>query len=110
MSVEASVSGGSWSFDQESPRCHLPKGGAYSLGSDPKLFGSVLTLEDLEMIRGFFFVPAEFDIELAKSSERVHRPPSGQLGIYEETLKVGLRFPFHLFIVKLMKDLALNLS
>ena len=62
------------------------------------------------MIQGFYFVPAEFDIKLAKSSERVHRPPLGRLGIYEETLKVDMRFSLHPFIVKLMKDFALNLS
>ena len=78
--------------------------------SGPKAFGSDLTVDDLGMVQGFYFIPAKFDVELARPEERVHRPPLGRLGIYEETLKVGLRFPLHPFITKLMKDFALNPS
>ena len=53
---------------------------------------------------------AEFDIELVGPSERVHRPPSGRLGVYEETLKAGLCFLLYLFIVKLMKAYVLTSS
>ena len=55
-------------------------------------------------------MPAKFDIELVKPSERVHRPPSDQLGVYEEILKASLHFSLHPFIMKLMKDFVLNPS
>ena len=76
----------------------------------PKLFRSILSRDDLGSIQGYYFILAQFDIELAKLVKRVHRPPLGQLGIYEETLKVGLHFALYPFIVKLMKDYVLNLS
>ena len=110
MSAEPTVSNESWSTDPKSLGCHSLAGeGTLGEGTDPKLFGSVLSREDLRSIRGFYFILAQFDIELAKPTERVHHPP-GQLDIYEETLKAGLGFSLHPFIIKLMKDYALNPS
>ena len=78
--------------------------------SNPEGFGSELAVDDLGMAQGFCFIPAKFGVELARPKERVHQPPLGRLGIYEEALKAGLRFSLHPFIIKLIKDLTLNPS
>ena len=88
----------------------FPAGEGTELGSSSESFGSILTKDKLGVIRGVYFISAEFGIELAGPGERVHLPPMGCLGIYEEALKAGLRFPLHLFIVKLMNTYSLSHS
>ena len=98
MSTHPSISGESWGSDPQPIRC-LPLEEI-----DPDRYRSVLTMEDLRMIRGYCFIPSQFDLELARSIDRVHCPPSGRLGIYEESSKASLRFLFHPFVIKLMRE------
>ena len=77
---------------------------------DPKSFRLALTIADLDTLRGFCFIPGEFHTVLARPQERVHNPPVGGLGIYEEALKAGLRFPLPPFVVKLVDRFALSLA
>ena len=65
-------------------------------------FESVLNQDDLGMLQGFFFIPAEFEIELVGPGGRVDRPLPGCLGVYEEAWKACLRFFLHPFVVKLL--------
>ena len=71
---------------------------------DPDMYQSVLTSKDIGRIRGYCFVPIEFDLEVPGPSDRVHCPPVGWLEIYEDSLKAGLRFPIHPFVVRLMTE------
>ena len=68
------------------------------------MYQSVLTAEDIGRIRGYCFVPVEFDLEVPGPSDRVHCPPVGWLGIYEDSLNAGLRFPIHPFVIRLMTE------
>ena len=76
----------------------------------PKSFGSVMTIADLNTLRSSCFVHDEFRMALAHPQERVHNPPIGGIGIYEETLKAVLRFSLHPFVVKLVGRFALSLA
>ena len=58
----------------------------------PESFESVLTQDDLRMLRGFYFILTEFEIKLVDTRGRVDYPPSGCLGVNEKALKVNLRF------------------
>ena len=93
---------GSFSEDLLSEPCpirFLPPG-----EMEPEKYHSVLTSEDLGRIRGYCFIPSEFDLEVPGPSDRVHCPPVGWLGIYEDSLKAGLRFPIHPFVIKLLTE------
>ena len=93
---------GSFSEDLLSEPCpirFLPPG-----DMEPDKYHSVLTSEDLGRIRGYCFIPVEFDLEVPGPSDRVHCPPVGWMGIYEDSLKAGLRFPIHPFVVRLLTD------
>ena len=72
------------------------------VGSGPESFELVLTQDDLGMLRGFYFVLIEFEVELAGPEGRVDRPQVGYLGVYKEALKASLHFPLHTFVVQLM--------
>ena len=76
--------------------------------SGPEGFESVLTRDDLRMLQRFYFILVEFEIKLADPGERVDCPPSGYLGVYKEALKVGLQFPLHLFVVRLLNVFLLS--
>ena len=78
------------------------------VGSSLESFESVLTRDDLRMLWGFYFIPAEFEIVLVDLGGRVDYPPSGYLGVYKEALKANLRFPLHSFIVKLLNVYLLS--
>ena len=65
----------------------------------PKSFESIMTVADLDTLRGSYFILDEFHMVLARPQERVHNPPTGGLGIYEEALKAGLHFSLHTFVV-----------
>ena len=60
------------------------------------------------MLQGFYFILVEFKIKLVSFKGRVDCPPSGFLGMYEEALKVGLQFPLHPYIVKLLNVYLLS--
>ena len=96
MSTHPSVSSESWDSNPQPIQC-LPLE-----ENNPNQYKSVLTAKDLRTIHGYYFILSEFDIELAHPDDRVHCPLPSQLGIYEDSLKVGLRFPLHPFVVKLM--------
>ena len=76
----------------------------------PKSFGSVMTVIDLETLRSFCFIPDEFRLVLATSGERVHVPPVGCIGVYEEAVKAGLRFFLHPFVKRVMERFFLSLA
>ena len=72
-------------------------------------FGSVLTIADLDALRGSCFVSGEFEIVLAGPEGRVHNPPTGGVGVYE-VLKAGLRFSLHPFVGKVLSKFALSMT
>ena len=76
----------------------------------PESFGSVMTIADHDTLWGSCFILGEFHMVLTGPQERVHHPPAGGLGIYEEALKAGLRFSLHPFVVKLVDRFALSLA
>ena len=98
MSSQPGLSGESW-LSEPRPIRFLP-----SKEMGPDKYSSVLTSEDMGRIRGYYFVPVEFDLEVPGPSDRVHCPPVGWLGIYEDSLKAGLRFPIHPFVIRLMTE------
>ena len=69
------------------------------IGFGPKGFASVLTQDDLKMLREFYFIPFDFRIALSSLKGRIDRPPEGCLGVYEEALKADLYFSLHNFVV-----------
>ena len=101
MSSQLSPSGESWDSDPR-PIRFLPPG---EIG--PERYQSVLTAKDIGKIHGYCFIPVEFDLEVLGPADRVHYPPVGWLGIYEDSLKAGLRFPFHPFMVRLMTEYSM---
>ena len=72
------------------------------VGSGLESFRLVLTRDDLEMFRRYYFIPVDFEIKLFDLGGRVDRPPVGCLGVYEEALKADLHFSLHSFVVQLM--------
>ena len=76
----------------------------------PKSFGSVLTIAYLDALRGSCFIPSEFQMVLEGPQERVHNPPAGGVGVYEEALKVGLHFSLHPFVGKVLDRFALGMA
>ena len=75
----------------------MAKGKAQSEASGSSLENvrSVLTQDDLGMLRGFYFIPSDFRIMLPGPKGRINHPPKACLGVYEEALKAGLHFSLH---------------
>ena len=96
MSSQPSFSSESWDSEPR-PIQYLP---LEEIGPDK--YRSILTADDLGRIRSYCFIPSQFDIELPSPVDRVHYPPVGRLGIYEDSLKTSLQFPFHPVVIKLM--------
>ena len=71
-------------------------------------FRSIMTTTDLDVLRDSCFVSDEFHMVLARPQKRVHNPPTGGLGIYEEALRANLHFFLHPFVVKLLSRYALS--
>ena len=73
-------------------------------------FRSVMNAADLGVLRGSFFILAEFCMVLAASEERVYAPLTGCVGVYEEAMMADLRFSLHPFVVKLLDRYVLSLA
>ena len=71
---------------------------------------SVLTVADLDALRGSCFILGEFQMVLTGPQGRVHAPPVGSIGVYEEALKVGLHFFLHPFVGRLLERFDLSLA
>lgn len=107
MSSEASVTG--WSTD---PRSSESSASESFDDAEPTSFGpfrhtSTLRSTDLEYIRLKYFVPQEFNLELADPEDRITDPAIDQVGVYEECFRAGLRLPFHPFIILLLKSFGI---
>ena len=76
----------------------------------PESLESIMTLADLEGLRSLYYIPGEFGLILASSSDRVCFPPTSSIGVYEEALKTGLRFLLHLFIKRVLERFSLGLA
>ena len=98
MSSQPSPSGESWDFDPRPIRFLPPE------EISPERYQSILTTEDIGRIRSYYFIPIEFDLEVPGPADRVHCPSVGWLGIYEDSLKAGLRFSFHPFVIRLLTE------
>ena len=98
MSSQPGPSGESW-LSEPRPINFLPPG---EMGPDK--YASILTSEDMGRIRGYCFVPIEFDLGVPGPSDRIHCPPVGWMGIYEDSLKAGLRFPIPSFVIRLLTE------
>ena len=81
-----------------------------SIGIGLELFRSVMTIVDLEVLQGFYFIPVEFHMILATSEERDHAPPMGCVGVYEEAVMVGLHFLLHPFEKRVIDRFSLSLA
>ena len=77
---------------------------------DPESLESAMTLADLEGLRSLYYIPGESGLTLASSSDRVCFPLMGSVGVYEETLKAGLRFLLHPFIKRVLERFSLGLA
>ena len=76
----------------------------------PKSFESIMTLADLKGLRSLYFIPREFGLTLTSTNDRICFLPAGSIGVYEEALKVGLRFPLHPFIKRVLDRFSLGLA
>ena len=77
--------------DPTSAQCSSAEENVPDAEISPESFGSIMTTTDLGAIRSSCFIP-------------------GGLGVYEEAMKVGLRFPLHPFVVMLLDRYALSLA
>lgn len=59
-------------------------------------------LFNYSLIQLAYCVLDEFELELPGSNARINDPPPDCLGVYEEALKAGLRFPISSFILELL--------
>ena len=76
----------------------------------PESLESAMTLAYLEGLRSLYYIPGEFGLTLASSSDRVCFPPTGSIRVYEEALKAGLCFPLHPFIKRVLERFSLSLA
>ena len=76
----------------------------------PEFFESVMTIVDLERLRSLCFILDEFGLTLASTDDRIHVPSVGSVGVYEEAMKAGLRFPLHPFVKRVMGRFFLSLA
>ena len=76
----------------------------------PESFRSTMTIADLEKLRSLCFISDEFGLTLASSDDRIHVPPTGSVGVYEEAMKAGLRFLLHPFVKRIMERFSLSLA
>ena len=96
MSSQPSSLNEGWDFEPQ-PIRYLPH---EELG--PERYQSILIMDNLKRIHGYCFISIKFDIEIPGLVDRVHCPPVGWLGIYEDSLKASLRFSLHPFVIRLM--------
>ena len=71
---------------------------------------STMILADLEELRSLYYIPGEFGLTLASNSDRVCFPSATSVGVYEEALKAGFRFPLHPFIKRVLERFSLGLA
>ena len=64
---------------------------------------SVLSYKDLEILHLRHQIPLEFKLEAFNPMDQIPLPPYGLVGLYEESLKVGLRLPLNFFIIELLR-------
>ena len=74
----------------------------------PESLESIMTLADLEGLRSLYYIPGEFGLTLASTSDRVCFPSAGSIRVYEEALKADLRFPLHPFIKRVLERFSLG--
>ena len=66
----------------------------------PFRVNSILTPKDLEIIRLKYQILTQFRLEVAILGERIALPHQDRIGLYEESLKVGLTLPIHYLVVE----------
>ena len=88
----------------------LPMGERVGEEVDPECFESVMTTADLERLQSLCFVPREFGLTLASRDDWIHVPPTDSVGVYEEAMKVGLHFPLHPFVKRVMERFSFSLA
>ena len=76
----------------------------------PESFESMMTIADLERLRSLCFIPGEFGLTLVSTDDRIHVPPMGSIGVYEEAMKAGLRFLLHPFVKRVLEIFSLSLA
>ena len=72
------------------------------MGIGLESFRSVMTVADLRVLRGSCFILAKFCMVLTATEERVHAPPTGCVGVYEEAMMASLRYPLHSFVKRVI--------
>lgn len=76
----------------------------------PDTIPSILTPNDLALIRFQFGIPPEYDLELPSPTDRASSPPAGRFCLYWEALRAGLRLPLPPFVVALFRFLHISLA
>ena len=76
----------------------------------PESLEATMTLVDLDGLRSLYYIPGEFGLTLASSSDRVCFPPAGSIRVYEEALKASLHFLLHPFIKRVLERFSLGLA
>ena len=76
----------------------------------PKSLRSVLTAVHLIALWGSCFILEAFQPAFMGPQGRVHAPPAGSIGVYEEALKADLRFSLHPFVGRTLERFELSLA
>ena len=76
----------------------------------PESFRSVMTITDLKKLQSLCFILGEFGLTLASRNDRIHVPPVGSVGVYEEAIKAGLHFLVDPFVKRVMGRFSLSLA
>ncbi|KAG1363519.1 hypothetical protein COCNU_11G003460 [Cocos nucifera] len=76
----------------------------------PDTIPSVLTPDNLSLIRIQYGIPSEYDLELPNSNDQVNSLLIGRFCLYLKALRAGLRLPMPLFIVVLFRFLNISFT
>ena len=68
----------------------------------PFWINSILTLEDLEVIRLRYQIPIEFKLQVTVLEECIALLHQDRVGFYEESLNTDLRLSFNYLVVELL--------
>lgn len=69
--------------------------------------GSTIKGARLEELRHEFHIPAAFGLRIPLKDEQVNSVQNGEICVFEEYLKAGLRFPIHPFIEEVFEAFGL---
>lgn len=75
--------------------------------ASPSQIPCVFGADDVSRLSSQYSIPVEFEIRIPGEADRANDPGPGQLCLYEESLKAGLRLPLHPFVVGVLRGFHL---